>query len=74
MNSTFATPPPEGWEKARIGVDNFLALRESGAFAAYHKAELLDGEMWGVFRAPEDCGQSFKTAVYQRHRDDDKLV
>ncbi len=53
----FRTPPPEGWERARYRVEHFGALRKSGAFAAYHKYELLDGELWGVFRAPEECGQ-----------------
>jgi hypothetical protein len=41
-----------------LTVDDFLALRKSGAFAAYSKAELLDGELWGVPRRPSDEPQS----------------
>ena len=55
--SQIAERPPEGWEKARLNVESFLKLRESGAFESYSKSELIAGEMWGVFRAPEDCDQ-----------------
>lgn len=38
----FATTP----EKARLRVEDFLLLDESGAFADYHKSELIDGEIY----------------------------
>ena len=44
-------------EFVRLTVKDFQLLRESGAFAGYFKAELLDGELWGVFRAPDDMPQ-----------------
>lgn len=54
--SQIAYSNPE-MEKARLRVDDFWLLKQSGAFAGYAKAELLDGELWGVIRAPDDCGQ-----------------
>lgn len=33
-------------------VDDFLLLKQNGAFAGYAKAELLEGELLGVIRAP----------------------
>lgn len=32
----------------KLTVDNFLLLRRANAFALYSKAELLEGELWGV--------------------------
>lgn len=46
MNTPFrAVTTPE---KARLTVEDFLLLDESGAFAEYTKTELLDGEIWYV--------------------------
>lgn len=44
MNATFrmVTTP----EKARLRVEDFLLLDESGAFADYTKSELIDGEIY----------------------------
>ena len=40
--------------KPRLNVDEFWALKQAGVFAAYSKAELLDGEMFGVLKQPDD--------------------
>ncbi len=50
-------PPPADAEPYRFNVDEFLALKASGAFDRYYKAELLDGELWGVFRSPDPLEQ-----------------
>lgn len=42
----------------KLTVDDFLMLRERGAFADYSKAELLDGELWGVPVPKEDQPES----------------
>ena len=39
--SMIATP-----EKARLRVEDFVLLADSGAFADYAKTELIDGEIW----------------------------
>jgi Uma2 family endonuclease len=35
-------------EKARLRVEDFLLLNESGAFADYTRTELIDGEIYGM--------------------------
>jgi Uma2 family endonuclease len=35
-------------EKVRLTVDSFLLLDEHGAFADYHKTELIDGDVYGM--------------------------
>jgi Uma2 family endonuclease len=42
----------------KLRADDFWLLRESGAFAAYSKSELLDGELWGVPVQSEDEPES----------------
>jgi hypothetical protein len=44
-------------EKALFRVENLFLLKSSGAFAGYAKAELIDGTLWGVIRAPNDEAQ-----------------
>ena len=34
--------------RVRLKADDFRLLRRSGAFAAYSRSELLDGELWGT--------------------------
>ena len=36
----------------KLTVDDFMLLKQNGAFSGYAKAELLEGELWGVIRAP----------------------
>jgi Uma2 family endonuclease len=45
MNVQMAIKRPE---PVKLTVDNFLLLKNSGAFAAFGKTELLDGELSGV--------------------------
>jgi Uma2 family endonuclease len=41
-------------EPVKLRVNDFWLLKQSGAFAAYSKSELLEGELWGVPRERED--------------------
>jgi hypothetical protein len=41
----------------KLTVEDFLKLKASGAFGYYSKAELLEGELWGVIRAPDGVDQ-----------------
>lgn len=45
-------------ELFRLTVEDFLLLKREGAFSAYSKSELLDGELWGVPRQPDDEPES----------------
>lgn len=39
-------------QPVKLTVEDFLLLKQRGAFVGYAKAELLDGVLWGVIRAP----------------------
>ena len=45
-------------ERVKLTVGDFLLLKRSGAFAAFSKSELLDGELWGVRFQNEDEPES----------------
>ena len=45
-------------ERIAINVDQFWLLKEEGAFSGYSKAELLDGDLWGVPQQGEDVPES----------------
>lgn len=51
MNAPFHTGLAP--ELFRLKVDDFLLLKREGAFGAYAKSELLDGELWGVPNGPD---------------------
>lgn len=40
-------------EVVRLTVDDFLLLKQAGAFSGFAKSELLEGELWGV---PKQAG------------------
>ncbi len=41
-------------QSVKLGADDFRLLRRSGAFAAYSRSELLEGELWGTLPRDED--------------------
>lgn len=45
-------------ERVKLTVGDFLLLKRAGAFAAFSKSELLDGELWGVPLQDEDGAES----------------
>lgn len=53
VEAAFRRPKP-----VKLTATDFWLLRHAGAFAAYSKSELLDGELWGVFVQDEDEPES----------------
>lgn len=51
MNVQTAIPGPD---RVKLKVHDFMLLKRAGAFAAFEKSELLEGELWGVPRGRED--------------------
>ncbi|HEX2764807.1 MAG TPA: Uma2 family endonuclease [Allosphingosinicella sp.] len=49
VQAAIARPVP-----IKLRVHDFLLLKEAGAFAAFTKSELLQGELWGVPRGREE--------------------
>ncbi len=56
MNAPFH--PEASPERIRINADQFWMLKQEGAFQDFSKSELLDGELWGVPRQPDDEPES----------------
>jgi Uma2 family endonuclease len=44
----------QGPDRVRLKARDFMLLKGAGAFAAYEKSELLEGELWGVPRGREE--------------------
>lgn len=61
-------------EALRLTVDDFLLLKQAGAFSGFIKSELLEGELWGVPRPPDGEPESDATfPIKLRVEDYDRL-
>jgi Uma2 family endonuclease len=72
----FVTP-----ERVRLTVDDFFLLNDHGAFAAYTKTELIDGEIYGVnsqwsrhARAKTRLARSLADAIDRANLDLEALI